>query len=745
MSTASAKSASPRKDTAEIQRRLLAALDVEIEPVRPTWGYLFSATFVAGAMLLLPLLYLVLIALVAHTIYWFCVHNADLLRTPNVKAIIVLYFGPIISGAFVLIFLVKPLFARRAKQSRPQRLSRDAEPFLYEYVAAVAEAVGAPPPRSIRVGCDVNAAASFRRGLASFFSDDLTLYIGLPLAQGLTVREFTSTLAHEFGHFAQRGGMRLYYIINVVNDWLMRVTFSRDEWDEWFATFLNQLGGFGWIIMWIVRFGVWLTRTVLWGLTWAGTAISRALSRQQEFDADRHQVRLVGLPTYVRETRRLRNLHVAQMMAEGDLQRFWDEGRLADDYSALVVSNLQHLTPDIKKQLRKREREEQAGLFDTHPTDRERIASARREETDGVLHLPDELGDLPATTLFQDFRKLSRAASADFYRSVLGDEFSAKKLHPSARLIESREQEIAARKALERYFQTAIPLLRPLPIADDAAQRPASPQETAKLVQQSRDKMLAAVKDYETLCERYDEAESSVFRTTAAQALIDCKLPVKAADFRLLDAKPKTIADKLKRGREGLHQLAAKMLAYETEAGARLSYALQLLQLDAVAKRIPGGADLRAEVDDLLPEAQFISRQMSELLPLRILHHRLGVLFSATKPNEDRQPLIKAILSTMELLHGQLTALQDELGERRYPFDHADATMTLRNHVLPEVPEANNPYGLNVVTQDAALKLMTLQFRLFARLAQAAEKVEAALGMPPLPEPKPKEAEDREE
>jgi hypothetical protein len=32
-------------------------------------------------------------------------------------------------------------------------------------------------------------------------------------------------------------------------------------------------------------------------------------------------------------------------------------------------------------------------------------------------------------------------------------------------------------------------------------------------------------------------------------------------------------------------------------------------------------------------------------------------------------------------------------------------------------------------------RLIVIQLRLFARLARAAEKVEAAIGMPPLPEP----------
>jgi hypothetical protein len=49
------------------------------------------------------------------------------------------------------------------------------------------------------------------------FKKDLVLTIGLPLVAGLSVREFGGVLAHEFGHFAQGGGMRLTALVRYVN------------------------------------------------------------------------------------------------------------------------------------------------------------------------------------------------------------------------------------------------------------------------------------------------------------------------------------------------------------------------------------------------------------------------------------------------------------------------------------------------------------------------------------------------
>jgi len=58
------------------------------------------------------------------------------------------------------------------------------------------------------VVCDLNAAAGFRRGAASFFGNDLVLTIGLPLVAGLSLREFAGVVAHELAHVTQKHGFR---------------------------------------------------------------------------------------------------------------------------------------------------------------------------------------------------------------------------------------------------------------------------------------------------------------------------------------------------------------------------------------------------------------------------------------------------------------------------------------------------------------------------------------------------------
>ena len=100
-----------------------------------------------------------------------------------------------------------------ARNGRAHLLSRADEPVLFEFVNHLCGIVGAPQPTQIDVTNDVNAAASFESGLLTVVALRLKLTIGLPLVAGMTLRQFTGVLAHEFGHFSQGTGMRLTYVI----------------------------------------------------------------------------------------------------------------------------------------------------------------------------------------------------------------------------------------------------------------------------------------------------------------------------------------------------------------------------------------------------------------------------------------------------------------------------------------------------------------------------------------------------
>ena len=224
--------------------------------------YQFGLLLLTGAILVLPLIYLAIVAAGAFGVYWWATHAAGILTAPGYSypiliAKVLVYLTPLVTGGIVVFFMIKPLLAPRARHAQPLALNPANEPLLFGFIGEICRTVGAPPPSRIDVDCNLNASASFRRGFRSFFGDDLVLTLGLPLVAGTSITQLAGIIAHEFGHFTQGFAMRLNYIISRVNSWFARVIYQRDQWDlmleEWAADAED------WKVMFVVaiaRFGV---------------------------------------------------------------------------------------------------------------------------------------------------------------------------------------------------------------------------------------------------------------------------------------------------------------------------------------------------------------------------------------------------------------------------------------------------------------------------------------------------------
>lgn len=688
----------------------------------------------ACAVLLLPLLYITTVGLAAAGSFTL-IRHADSLFVDlphSIRMTIVYVVAFFLLG--MVVGLLKPLFAKAGAIHRNRSLKRESEPLLAAYIDRLCDALGAPRPTSIHVNCEPNAGAELRQGWLLIGQRGISLHIGLPLVAGLTLRQFTGVLAHEFGHFTQRTAMSLENTVRRTNQWFYRAAFEHDSIDEWLDWHCQQIG-LAALPCRLVRVTVWLARQILLGLALAGNAISGLMSRQMEFNADRCQVRVVGTRSMATTMRRLRELSIAHEISFRDIAAFYEEGRLPDDIIALSVANISFITPKVKGKLQRMAADEVTGLFDTHPCERERIEAAMRDGSAGSFPRGSIVDQLPATVLFSRFEEISRKVTEQYYRDALNKKISSRMLHPVAKLLARQTDEIEARKALRRYFQTEIPSLRPLPIPPQSTETPDNPKEVVRELKSSRDRMLEELPNYERLVPRYQAAETTLFQTITAQIWLQAKIPFKPSHMNLLDSNLDAVMEKQTRARDGIATLAGKMLPFETEAGNRLSFAMQLLHVPQVVERIPEGDNVWFEVKELIAEGQFVSHLVSELPSLRLVFHRLLVLWEGNqgKPLNDR--FLGLVSGQMVTLRSRLISIQKEMGSHLYPFDHARADTTLKNHVLPHVPDEHDLGGLLVTAEQLQSRLINIQSRIFARLARAAEKVERALGLPPLSEP----------
>ncbi len=389
-------------------------------------GLLYRAAIllVAFAMLLLPCIYAGVVGLVGWYVYW---HATWIDIVKNVRPIWVglfLYIGPIFVGAVLFFFLVKPFFARFPKTARIKALDFAEQPVIHTVVARIAEAVGAPEPRRIELDCQVNASARMGNGFFKLFRRDLVLTIGLPLVHGLSVEQLAGVVAHELGHFAQGAGMRLSYVIRSINAWFARAVYERDHWDEKLIQGAEEEDRLAWLFG-LARFCVEGTRGILWVFMMIGHGISCLLLRQMEYDADRYEAHLVGGTTFEQTQNRLLMLDIGWYGALAVIDRCLDKQVLPDHFAEVVTRCAGSIPAKQQRKFKKRSLAGRTGLFDTHPSPQSRLACVRREDASGVFHFPE-----PATVLFKDYDRLSRAVTLAFYRRVFGKRVGREHLIP---------------------------------------------------------------------------------------------------------------------------------------------------------------------------------------------------------------------------------------------------------------------------------------------------------------------------
>jgi Zn-dependent protease with chaperone function len=687
---------SPAAGEPDLQQQIIGAFHGRIKPIETPLTYRIGILLVAAVMILLPLIYMAIIALVAYGVYYHAVNDVSMLSAGRGRGklmVFVAYIAPMIMGPILVLFMFKPLLSRRPPGPKPQTLDPEQEPLVFAFVNRVCDAVGAPKPRQINVDCQVNASASFRRGLRSMAGNDLVLTIGLPIVAGMDTRQLAGVLAHEFGHFAQGAGMRLTYVIRSISHWLTRVVYERDDWDDRLVAWSQGIDiRFGWVL-YLTRLFVWLTRRILWVLMVIGHGVSGYMLRQMEFDADRHEARLAGSDNFESTSRRIVALSIANQGAESDLNDFYREGRLGDDFPRLIVHNVNQFTPETYQKIGKLTDEAKTGWFDTHPCDRDRIASARREGAPGIFHV-----ELPATALFRDFDDTSRGVTLTFYRNALGENLKTENVQSLDDLLARQQREQESFKALNRFFQGAYRIDRPLAVP--------SPEGVP-----------------------IDQARSRI--NTARAATLERVAAYKQHGKEFDEQKEHERAP-----------LEEQLKSFEQTVADRLNAALHLLNDSHLAAGIADAAERQADGVRCSTALQALNSKLPGIVGLNFENLKLESLLQQLSKSGNDEKIINATRTQMGTSFERLDALRKAFEEMKYPFDHARQEISVAEYLLEAVPERENPVAIYYGSNSLIGNFHRLRARLIGGLCALAERVEASLGLDPLPEPPKEETHD---
>lgn len=697
---------------------IAAAFTEPIPPVRVSALYRFALSCVALAMIALPLLYLGLILLTAYGVFLWGLNGLSILEPFGVnKLTVMIYLGPIIGGIALPFFMIKPIFAGAPKAEKPRSLTREEQPALFALVEAICRTVRAPLPRRIDVDCQINASAGYRRGFFSMLTNDLVLTIGLPLVEGLSLRQFAGVLAHEFGHFAQGTGMRVTYIVRTISAWFSRVVYQDDSWDMKLSQAGNRLGELGCLLIFIPIF-VTITRKILWCFMMAGHAMSCFALRQMEFDADRYECRIAGSRTFAETVESLRHLGEASLLATNSLRSAWTDGRLGNNYPLLVREQVGKLPKRITDEIKRAVQLEKTDWFDTHPADPDRIRSALAEDASGIIPV-----DAPATAVFQNLPALAKEMTFAYYRDFHGLPVTMDRLVSTDEVLERERALTAAWDEIHRYFMKAATIYFPLTLSPSMAE-PAPDAKAAvqyaiaegEALEPQRQEILSTVSSLHRRIDRIEALAEAKGVLSAGIPIAPESFDLKASDFNLAQKQFEAARADYK---SDLESLRTSQRALTT----RLHWALTAAAHAETAGSI---ANLLTIYVAVAGESETIWRLREAMVPVTTIANNLQTALPADEKEaqqqfEYRKGRLQAIFKR---LRAELLTLSKNLANVPYPFEHAEGDIMVGRFIIRRVPREDEWDELMNTAQFAHEQIVGIHDRLLGTLAVIARKAE---------------------
>ena len=235
------------------------------------------------------------------------------------------------------------------------RVTRQDAPKLFEYLDGIIASVHGPRFERVFISNEVNASVSRHTGILGFFGfGPVTLTLGLPLMQSLTLHQLSGVIGHEYGHVAAKDNAKGQWIYRVRNSWLILGDRLRFE-HLWYALKLN-------------RFYEWFIAEF--------SAYSFALSRRCEYEADAFAAKIAG-PEQAGQALSAISVH-GDAIGIQFWRDFWKKAEAQADASSQTP--YKDLAGFLAKERDNAEyieaiKKEKTGYADTHPSTMDRLAA----------------------------------------------------------------------------------------------------------------------------------------------------------------------------------------------------------------------------------------------------------------------------------------------------------------------------------------------------------------------------------
>ncbi|GEP94342.1 M48 family metallopeptidase [Chitinophaga cymbidii] len=377
-------------------------------------------------------------------------------------------------GAVVLFFLVKHILtpARDRTPYRVQLYEKD-HPGLFVFIRQLTIDTQTGMPDKIFAIPDVNAAVSCDSSFWSlFWPPRKHLMIGLGLVNTVNLSEFKMILAHEFGHFSQRG-MKLGSYVYTVNRAIYKILYQRQNWGSRMVKKWAGVSGVINIFNVIPQVTVLIMQGIQAILRFLYRMVNRQymeLSREMEFHADAVAIAVAGSSPAISAMRRFHlSTHCFSHCCEHMAALAGNDSSLRNVYAAqtalmrylatlhrLELVNGLPVISDAYLQTQTSSRIQYNDQWASHPSEEEREGRYRAANVEAAID------HTPAWVLFENATAFQEAFTRGLYHWSFPDKAAILQEEPAETFIHT----IAQQHDRYRFPEVFADYYRHRPFAD---------------------------------------------------------------------------------------------------------------------------------------------------------------------------------------------------------------------------------------------------------------------------------------
>ncbi|MCS7209825.1 MAG: M48 family metalloprotease [Fimbriimonadales bacterium] len=364
----------------------------EVESARsPAWYRLRVGLFTMLGYAYIALMLLVALSIVGVPIYL-------LIQFPRFLSTYLNLFLPAMAFGLAMVWLIARSLVVRIPRPQGVELKRSQAPRLFAMLDGLRSELRTPPIHRVLITPEFNASIWQYPRLGIFGWQENHLILGLPLLQILGYPHVRGVVAHELGHLSKQHSR--------FGQWIYRQTRTWENLTDHMAQ-REQRGDL------ITPFFEWYMPRL--------EAMSFALRRQEEYEADRTAVRTVGVKTYGDA---LCLMPIALDWLEAYWQQVYDQVKHSDTpigkpFHEVGAAFRREWNPDTAAQVLQAALNYPTDVMDTHPSlaDRLRAIGYAKPSPDPLRPTPVPLPEPPAQSAAEYLLGDAETALADRFHA----------------------------------------------------------------------------------------------------------------------------------------------------------------------------------------------------------------------------------------------------------------------------------------------------------------------------------------